>query len=251
MPSSRLFFVAAVLIFFQIATSFSTPACAGTIPFQEKPAAEASGKKAKPEAKERLELLMKHKFDRTPKGILEAWSSDKVKKKKKKKAKDEKDPITAEVTNAFKDFVFLQLKDEKSPFKKDQILNVLDDEKKVIGKIKILTIEGKEISAKTEKQEPVKKDGEDKPKSDDKKDEGDSATPDAESGVTDMKIEDKVSSSNADTTTQTFTVNVAIDDQDQEDKDSATDTDSEKKEGSEGDAKAEGKEDGAEDKTKV
>ena len=164
MLPSRLFLVAAVLTFFQIATAFSSPACAGTIVAPQEPEAKAAGKKAKPEAKERLELLMKYKFDRTPKGILEAWSADKVKKKKKKKEEDEKEPITAEVTNLHKDFVFLQLKDEKSPFKKDQIVNVLDDQQKIIGKIKILTIEGKEISAKAEKQEPVKKDDADKPK---------------------------------------------------------------------------------------
>ena len=227
MLSSRLFFVTAVLTFFQIATAFSTPAYAGTVLLQEEPAAKQDGKKAKPEAKERLELLMKHKFDRTPKGILEAWSADKVKKKKKKKSEDEKEPITAEVTNLHKDFVFLQLKDEKSPFKKDQIVNVLDDEQKIIGKIKILTIEGKEISAKTEKMEPVKKAGEDKSKSDDKTDEGSSEAPEAE-GVQEMEIEEKVSFTKSNTVTRTYTVNVSLGGQvqAQEEKESATETES-------------------------
>ena len=144
----RLFFVATVLAFFQIAPAFSKTAFAGAIAFQEakKPAA-----KVKPEKKERLELLMKHKFDRTPKGILEAWSSDKVKKKKKKAKDDEKKPVIAEVTNAFKDFVFLKLTDKEVKFKKDQVVRILNDKQEVIGEIKILTIDDQELSARIQK----------------------------------------------------------------------------------------------------
>ena len=248
MLPSRLFLVAAVLTFFQIATAFTTPACAGTIVAPQEPEAKAAGKKAKPEAKERLELLMKYKFDRTPKGILEAWSADKVKKKKKKKEEDEKEPITAEVTNLHKDFVFLQLKDEKSPFKKDQIVNVLDDQQKIIGKIKILTIEGKEISAKAEKQEPVKKDDEDKPKSDDTKAEGGSETPKPENSIPVTEL--KISAAGSNTVTRTYTVSVALNDQDKEDEDSATDTDSDKEEKAADDDKADDDKDSEDAKKK-
>ena len=248
MLPSRLFFVVAVLTFVQIATAFSTPACAGTFVAPQDQKAQAAGKKAKPEAKERLELLMKYKFDRTPQGILEAWSADKVKKKKKKKKEDEKEPITAEVTNSHKDFVFLQLKDEKSPFKKDQILNVLDDQQKIIGKIKILTIEGKEISAKAEKQEPVKKEDGDKPKSDDTKAEGGSETPKPENSIQVKQL--KISGVESNTVTRTYTVSVALDDQDKEDEDSATDTDADKEEKAAGDAKTDDDKDSEEAKKK-
>jgi len=183
MLSHRLFLIAAVLTCFQIAPAFSIPVTAGTIFFQEKPAAKASGKKAKPEAQERLELLMKYKFDRTPKGILEAWSADKVKKKKKKLKADEKEPITAEVTNAFKDFIFL-----------------------------ILTIEGKEISARTEKLEPEKKDDKDQSESSDKDDKGKSTTTEVEKAGKELEM--KIQSSNATTVQQAYTVNVAIGEQD-------------------------------------
>ena len=178
MLPSRLVFVAAVLNCLAIVTAFATPACAAAIFVQEEPQPQASSDdKAKPEAKERLELLMKHKFDRTPKGILEAWSADKVKQKKKEAKEDDKKPIMVEVTNAHKDFIFLQLSDEQSAFKKDQILDVLDDQKNVIGKIKILTIEGKEISARTEKPESGKNANKEPSESDDKSGADASATP--------------------------------------------------------------------------
>ncbi|MDB2687610.1 hypothetical protein N9Y42_10410, partial [Mariniblastus sp.] len=212
----RLLFVAA-LTCFSFLSAYATTASAGPIllqePAQPQPAAQP-GQKAKPEAKERLELLMKHKFDRTPKGILEAWSADKVKKKKKKKEEDEKEPITAEVTNAFKDFVFLQLKDEQSAFKKDQILNVLDDKQKIIGKIKILTIDGKEISARTEALEPEKKEGEEKAKSksnDAKDTDAVPESPKAEEAVTEMTIGRAVGSN-----TRTYTVTIPVSNQDQD-----------------------------------
>ena len=152
----RLFFIAIVLACFLIAPASSTTAFAGEVLlFQEdkKPAA-----KVKPEKKERLELLMKHKFDRTPKGILEAWSSDKVKKKKKKAKDDEKKPVIAEVTNAFKDFVFLKLTDKEAKFKKDQVVRILNDKQEVIGEIKILTIDEQELSARIQKPAAEKSD---------------------------------------------------------------------------------------------
>ena len=157
----RLFFVAIVLTYFQIAQPSSKTAFAGENAFQEakKPAA-----KVKPEKKERLELLMKHKFDRTPKGILEAWSSDKVKKKKKKAKDDEKKPVIAEVTNAFKDFVFLKLTDKEAKFKKDQVVRILNEKQEVVGEIKILTIDDLELSARVQK--PAAEKTEDKTKPD-------------------------------------------------------------------------------------
>ena len=169
---NRLILVAIVFASFQFAPAFSKTTIAGAIPFQEAEK-KASGEKTKPEKKERLELLMKVKFDRTPNGILEAWSADKVKKKKKKIAEDDQKPIMAEVTNAFKDFIFIKLTDKKSTFKKDQILRVLDDQQKILGKIKILTIEGQEISARVEKPEPEPTKDEDKKKSADKDAKGD------------------------------------------------------------------------------
>lgn len=145
----RLFLVAIVLTCFQIAPTFSKTAFAGEIALQSEPAKPAA--KAKPEKKERLELLMKQKFDRTPKGILEAWSADKVKKKKKKAKDDDKKPVIAEVTNAFKDFVFLKLTDKEAKFKKDQVVRILNDKQEVVGEIKILTIDEQELSARIQK----------------------------------------------------------------------------------------------------
>ena len=258
MPPSRLFLFAAVLICLHISTSISTPASAGTIFFQEESAAQASGKKAKPEAKERLELLMKYKFDRTPKGILEAWSADKVKQKKKKTNEDKKDPIKAEVTNSHKDFIFLQLKDEKSSFKKDQVIRVLDDQENVLGQIKILTIDGKEISARTEKVEPKKEDGKDETKSKDDEDnpseseDGESAA-EGEASASDAKI-----GSNGETVTQTYSVTVAVGDQNSDQKvktDSAADKDTDdatdKKEKSADDTEADDKKSKAKEEAKA
>ena len=189
----RLFFVAIVLTCFQITSVSSKTAFAGEIAFQEakKPAA-----KVKPEKKERLELLMKHKFDRTPQGILEAWSSDKVKKKKKKAKEDEKKPIIAEVTNAFKDFVFLKLADKETKFKKDQVVRILNDKQEVVGEIKILTIDDQEISARIQQPKVEKSDdkAEDKakPESTEKKSEKQEAGINSGSDVIDIDIDDLI-----------------------------------------------------------
>ena len=229
MLPSRLLFVSAVLICFQVATIFSTPVTAGPILFQEQPEAQPSGEKTKPEAKERLELLMKYKFDRTPQGILEAWSADKVKRKDKKKKEEDKKPITAKVTNSHKDFIFLEMTDEKSSFKKDQVLRVLDDQKKVIGQIKILTIEGKEVSARTEKPEAKKPEGEDKPDANSENKEGNSDVEKIEDAI--EMIEEEVqlfptsSSITSGATVGTYSVSVAINNQEPQEQDSETDTD--------------------------
>ena len=197
----RLFFVATVLAFFQIAPAFSKTAFAGAIAFQEakKPAA-----KVKPEKKERLELLMKHKFDRTPKGILEAWSSDKVKKKKKKAKDDEKKPVIAEVTNAFKDFLFLKLTDKEAKFKKDQVVRILNDKQEIVGEIKILTIDEQELSARIQKpkteEDGSETEGETKPNSDEEESEHDGGE----------------SNTSVEVIKKTFTVTIPVGDLDQE-----------------------------------
>ena len=150
MFSSRYFSL--FLVFFAstlVAEGFLASA-AQAVAFQEANGGEEK-KKVKPEAVERHELLLKVKFDRTPAGILKAWSSDKIKSKKvKKDDEDNKDkPAAASITNAFKDFVFLTL-DETSSFKKDQLLTVVDSKGDIIGEIKLLTVEGKEVSAKVQ-----------------------------------------------------------------------------------------------------
>ena len=226
MLPSRLLFLA-VLTCLPLATAFSTPTCAALIAFQEQPAAQPAGQKVKPEAKERMELLMKHKFDRTPKGILEAWSADKVKKKKKETKEGEKEPITAKVTNAHKDFIFIELTDEKSSFAKDQVLRVLDDQKKLIGKIKILTIEGKEISARTEKMEPKKKEDKDKPDANSGNKEGESPVEEIEETIKSMTIDPSSGSGSKTipkTVTRTYHVSVTAPNQEPQEKDSATAT---------------------------
>ena len=187
---------------FQISLIFSATANAGEIVFQSKPSKPVA--KVKPEQKERLELLMQHKFDRTPKGILEAWSSDKVKKKNKKAKDDDKKPVIAEVTNAFKDFVFLNLANKKTKFKKDQVVRILNDKKELIGNIKILTIDDQEISARLQKPAAAKTAKNTAPKND-------SVTPSTDAADQEIPLSD------TETKTQQLRVHVAIDsDQEEE-----------------------------------
>lgn len=159
---NRLSFAASILAFTFSVCVVASPLIAAPMAWQEqKPGGESSPKKkAKPEEKERVELLMKTKFDRTPNGILQAWSADKVKKKEQKSEEAAEKPPTAEITNAFKDFVFLKLEKANPEFKKDVVLTVLDDDGKQLGTIKLLTVEETEISAKvqTKKAETTKTD---------------------------------------------------------------------------------------------
>lgn len=165
MLMNRIFAAICVLIFQLPLGMVSSQTLAAPAIWQEpKPAAAAaaaSKKKAKPEEKERVELLMKVKFDRTPNGILQAWSADKVSRKNKKKQETAQKKLPkAKITNAFKDFVFLKLAKANPEFKTDLVLSVFDDNDQPIGTIKLLTVEGLEISAKVqpEKLEAAKKD---------------------------------------------------------------------------------------------
>jgi hypothetical protein len=158
---NRLSRAAGLLVFAFAVSLVSGPLAAAPLFWQEPNPAEKSSpkKKVKPEEKERVELLLKTKFDRTPNGILQAWSADKVKKKEKSEKAEKVNPPAAEITNAFKDFVFLKLEKANPEFKKDTVLSVFDDQDKPVGTIKLLTVEGTEISAKVQpkKTEPAAK----------------------------------------------------------------------------------------------
>lgn len=105
---------------------------------------------------QRIELLMQTKFDRTPAGILKAWSTqNEIKKSETAKGKSVK-PITATVANAFDGFVVVNVDDAKQ-LKANQIVELYvlpandsepGKETESIARMKVLSVDGNQVSGR-------------------------------------------------------------------------------------------------------
>jgi len=110
----------------------------------DEPGAEASTKKKKESPEDKLvTLLMKAKFERTPKAILDAWSYREPKDKAEKKAEGK--VRSATVANSFDALTVLKF-DEAPKFKPNDVIKIkVGEEDK--GESKVLSVDGKKVVA--------------------------------------------------------------------------------------------------------
>ena len=96
--------------------------------------------------KNRLDLLLAAKFDRTTQAVLKAWSDRTDGNKEKKESAGETKVWKAKTVNAFEDFVVFQLEANQSAIKPDQTLVIQQDEKE-IGRAKVIRVKNKQVVA--------------------------------------------------------------------------------------------------------
>lgn len=131
----------------------ATPGSASVVAPNAASPATASDTNGKPKAAEkpfeerRIEALLKAKIDRSLPTVLKAWSDkDKPNEEEKTTAKKDDKSADAKVANIYEDFVILEF-ESKPTFAKDESIEVRSD-KKLLGTVKILSVEDMKVSGK-------------------------------------------------------------------------------------------------------
>ena len=118
----------------------------GVVPAANPAVPGATGAATPPEKSaedKKVELLLKEKFDRTTGAVLKAWSTKP--EKKKAKGEEKKKPVTAVVKNLYEGLAAIEIVGEHELQAANVVEFTIDGDS--CGKWKLLSIDGKKISA--------------------------------------------------------------------------------------------------------